>query len=83
MKYNAETFREQNTEWQNELSVCIENLENLQKDNQEVFTISETVLELAENAAQWHSSQSIDKKRQILKIACSNLFIKDKKPYYN
>lgn len=43
MKYNTETFREQNTEWQNELSVCIENLENLQKDNQEVFTISETV----------------------------------------
>lgn len=82
MKYNAETFREQNTEWQNELSDCIENLENLQKDNQEVFTISETVLELAENAAQWYSSQSIDKKRQILKIACSNLFIKDKKAHY-
>ena len=57
MKYNTETFREQNTEWQNELSVCIENL-----DNQYVFTISETVLELAENAAQWYSSQSIDKK---------------------
>jgi len=79
---DANTFKEQNTEWQNELSVCIENLENLQKDNQEVFTISETVLELAENASQWYSSQSFDKKRQIIKIVCSNLFIKDKKPHY-
>ncbi len=79
---DAETFREQNAEWQNELSICIENLESLQKDNQEIFTISEIVLELAENAAEWYSSQSIDKKRQIIKIVCSNLFIKDKKPHY-
>ncbi len=79
---DAETFREQNTEWQNELTNCIENLESLQKDNQEVYTISEIVLELAENAPQWYSCQSLDKKRQIIKIVCSNLFIKDGKPHY-
>ncbi len=82
MKYNAETFREQNTEWQNELSVCIENLENLQKDNQEVFTISETVLELAENAAQWYSSQSIDKKDKFLTSCVRTFLLMTKKPYY-
>ncbi len=79
---DADTFKEQNTEWQNELSNCIENLESLQKDNQEIFSISETVLELAENASEWYLSQSLDKKRQIIKIVCSNLFIKDKKPHY-
>lgn len=79
---DANTFKGQNTEWQNELSNCIENLETLQKDNQEIFAISETVLELAENATEWYSCQSLDKKRQIIKIVCSNLFIKDRKPHY-